>query len=277
MLSTNLNPAMLLAPFRVEMLARGHAAPLARLAARYGEPWTDDLVAAWFGRDRPRPAPWNTVHAAWFESLPSLCEAMSAVGDDGTSPARLLAAGSWFQLRESIGQRLRLTPPSHREQALGELGPSVAAVLASTAATAATDLRDEAVKFLCQDNDDLVACLMPALRAARALPPDLHCEAGLDVIAQRCAKRLAARLARPQRADDDWSVEFPSTCGCELCAALGRFLGDPERRSFEWPLAEQKRRHVHARIDMAELPVRHETRRTGRPYTLVLTKTRGTL
>jgi len=30
---------------------------------------------------------------------------------------------------------------------------------------------------------------------------------------------------------------------------------------------------VHTRIDSAELPVRHQTRRKGRPYTLVLTKT----
>jgi hypothetical protein len=42
---------------------------------------------------------------------------------------------------------------------------------------------------------------------------------------------------------------------------------------LEWPLANEGRRHVHSRIDSAELPVRHQTRRQGRPYTLVLTKT----
>lgn len=30
---------------------------------------------------------------------------------------------------------------------------------------------------------------------------------------------------------------------------------------------------MHQRIDAAELPVKHETRRVGRPYTLILTKT----
>ena len=30
---------------------------------------------------------------------------------------------------------------------------------------------------------------------------------------------------------------------------------------------------MHSRLDRAELPVTHQTRRTGRPYTLVLTKT----
>jgi hypothetical protein len=85
--------------------------------------------------------------------------------------------------------------------------------------------------------------------------------------------RLEARLARPARADDDWWITLPAGCACDLCQVLGGFLGDPVRRSFEWPLAKDGRRHVHQRIDASELPVRHETRRTGRPYTLVLTKT----
>jgi hypothetical protein len=54
---------------------------------------------------------------------------------------------------------------------------------------------------------------------------------------------------------------------------LGGFLTDPARRTFEWPLAKEGRRHVHSRLDGAELPVRHQTRRLGSPYTLVLTKT----
>jgi hypothetical protein len=48
---------------------------------------------------------------------------------------------------------------------------------------------------------------------------------------------------------------------------------DKNRRSFEWPLAQQRRQHVHSRIDAAELPVAHVTRRQGGPYTLVLKKT----
>ena len=47
----------------------------------------------------------------------------------------------------------------------------------------------------------------------------------------------------------------------------------PSRRTFEWPLAKDGRQHVHSRIDGAELPVTHVTRRQGRPYTLVLNKT----
>ena len=52
-----------------------------------------------------------------------------------------------------------------------------------------------------------------------------------------------------------------------------RFLADQSRRTFEWPLAKERRQHIHSRIDAAELPVTHVTRRQGRPYTLVLNKT----
>lgn len=61
-------------------------------------------------------------------------------------------------------------------------------------------------------------------------------------------------------------------CDCELCGRLRAFLGNRSQTQLEWPLAQERRRHVHGRIDAAELPVDHKTRRVGRPYTLVLTK-----
>jgi hypothetical protein len=97
---------------------------------------------------------------------------------------------------------------------------------------------------------------------------------GFGDLAADCVARLRARLARPRRAPDDWSIELPAGgCACELCRTLRRFLDDKSRRTFEWPLAKERRQHVHSRIDAAELPVTHVTRRQGRPYTLVLTKT----
>jgi hypothetical protein len=54
---------------------------------------------------------------------------------------------------------------------------------------------------------------------------------------------------------------------------LASFLADSSNKRFEWPLAKDGRRHIHGRLDANELPVQHETRRSGRPYTLVLRKT----
>ena len=75
------------------------------------------------------------------------------------------------------------------------------------------------------------------------------------------AARLRARLARPQLASGDWSIELlAGGRTCDLCDTLRVFLEDPNRRAFEWPLAKQGRQHVHSRIDTAELPVSHVTR-----------------
>ncbi|HET8684734.1 MAG TPA: 2OG-Fe(II) oxygenase [Micromonosporaceae bacterium] len=265
--------AMLLAPFRIEMLASTQAEPLAQLAACYGESWTRDLVEAWFGHDRLVHVSWQPQRAGWLESLPTVCEALRAVPEAGVSVGRLLPAVAWTQLREWAGELLQLPTPSYRDQALGELGPALAGILVSTAIVEAAGLRDEVVAFLCQDDDDLVTCAMSALRAAHKAKQQAHGESGLDAVARHCAARLEARLAQPARASDDWSIELPEGCRCELCQTLDAFLCDKARRSFEWPLAEQRRRHVHSRIDGAELPVRHLTRRSGRPYTLVLRKT----
>jgi hypothetical protein len=113
----------------------------------------------------------------------------------------------------------------------------------------------------------VLECLVPALRSVAS-----RRTAGFDEIARDCAQRLATILARPRREDDDWSIAWTG-CRCELCDTLGTFLGSRTRRTFEWPLAKDGRRHVHAQIDSADLPVRHQTRRQGRPHTLVLTKT----
>ena len=58
-----------------------------------------------------------------------------------------------------------------------------------------------------------------------------------------------------------------------MCGTLNDFLADPGLRAVDWPLKEQSRRHVHQRIDGHELPVKHSTRRVGRPFLLQLVKT----
>jgi hypothetical protein len=80
-------------------------------------------------------------------------------------------------------------------------------------------------------------------------------------------------LNTPARTEDDWSITTHVRCSCTLCATLTRFLRAPDKVRFEWPLAKPHRAHVHGIVDSRDLPVTHQTRRTGRPYTLVLEKT----
>jgi hypothetical protein len=265
--------AILLAPLSVETLTRAHAPALGRLATSYGVQWTNRMVSTWFGRPRPYSSAWTPERANWVLSLPVLCESMRA-NDGGAMPmSRSLTAAAWSALSETLAGHLRTEPPSERDRELRQVGPAVAAVLASAAITEDTALRDRVLAFLRQDNEPLTTLLMSTLRSGASMPAERREAAGLDAIAGVCAERLAARLARPLRAADDWSLTPPDGCVCPLCTDLDAFLADSRRRVFEWPLAEAKRRHIHERIDRSELPVLHTTRRKGSPYTLVLTKT----
>lgn len=264
-------------PFRIESLRPAAAGPLAQLAARYGDQWVRERLDLWAdGRPSHEAGP---DRFPWVRSLPELTQALQAWGPHGAAAAHHLLALTWRALAATLDRALADSRPSHRNRRLGELAPQLTAVLAATATATATaaagDVREDGLGFCRGRGDPLVACLVPALRAAAALPAGVRRAGGFGVLAADCAALLQARLDRPPRADDDWSIPLPGGCDCELCEALGSFLADRDRRTLEWPLAENGRRHVHRRIDVAELPVRHETRRQGRPYTLVVTKTPG--
>jgi hypothetical protein len=145
----------------------------------------------------------------------------------------------------------------------------IAAVLQSASLVGVADVREEAVGLL-SGGMELVGCAVGVLRAT---PVSRWRSMDLDAVAAHCTGVLESRLDRPARAADDWSIELPEGCSCELCAGLRTFLYDPPRKALEWPLAQDRRAHVHRRIETAELPVTHQTRRRGRPYTLILTKT----
>jgi hypothetical protein len=249
--------AMLLEPFRVETLAQKHAAGLAAAAGRYGQEWTRGVINGWFGSGHH----YDADRYKWVKGLPGLCGALSAAGSPEV--ARLLAAGVWHRLGDELRTWTTIARTEDRRPQLKILSSPLTRLLEAADDT----LRDEITAALRGYEDTVLECLMPALRSADAPRP-----AGLATIAQDCAQRLAAIIARPLRDDDDWSIAWTG-CGCDLCDTLGMYLASRSRRIFEWPLAKDGRRHVHTQIDRAWLPVRHQTLRQGRPYTLVLRKT----
>jgi predicted 2-oxoglutarate/Fe(II)-dependent dioxygenase YbiX len=269
--------AMLLRPIRVGNLTPAHAEPLAKIAGTYGQQWTAGLLRAWFGGDQPAWAygagqdlpQWVTGR------LPGLCKRLHATGSAGTMAAQQLLNLAWERISADIGAAVASSMPSYRDRRLSELGPPVAAMVTAAATIGAAGTRDAVTAHVRQQSDEVTGLEMSALRAAAATPGnDADRNADFDALARDCAARLRTRLARPQRQVGDWSVQLPAGgCACELCGTLARFLNDKIRRTFEWPLAKDGRQHVHSRIDAAELPVTHLTRRQGRPYTLVLYKT----
>jgi hypothetical protein len=267
----------LLGPFHVESLRPAGAAAIAELTASHGEQWIQRLLAAWFGDSQP----WSYAEGReeWLITLPALCGALHAAGTDGTVAARQALSLAWTWLRATATTWLGHGKRSQREKSLAGLGAPLAAILAAAELTSAADLAEEITDFALRQPHQVIPLLLATLRAAAALPPaalpeDARKGGGFTDIAAGCAARLRVLQGRPQRASDDWSIQVPpGGCTCELCGTLTAFLAHRARRVLEWPLRTDRRAHVHSRIDAAELPVTHVTRRRGSPYTLVLTKT----
>ncbi len=282
--------AALLRPFQREAVTPRLARDIAALVARYGEGWTRDLLAGWASPESRRLRSGERDVLAWLSGLERLAAAVVAAGPPaGATAARLLIDDAWRMLQLEIRRRRRLSPPSLRERTLLELdrpilgwlgGASVLEAQEATQGSAGTTSAGErpierAVGYLCADeNAALVPCFVRLLRTeANRAEPARRAALGLDAVARHCATELRARLQSPPRAAGDWSVAPPAGCDCALCRKLATFLADSAQRRLEWPLAKAGRQHVHQRIDHDELPVRHETRRSGSPYTLVLEKT----
>ena len=267
--------AMLLRPFHIEDLDHESVDSFGKIAGRYGQPWTTELVRTWFGGDRQAWTYGGQERPRWIaDRLPGLCARLHASGKAGAVAAQRLVDLAWEWTAKDIGTGLA-SSPSRRDEKLRDLARPLASVLTAAAAIGAASTRDAVSGYVKEQGNAVTALEMPALRAAAELSlGGARGVAGFGDLAADCAARLRARLARPQRAPGDWSIELPAgSCACGLCGTLREFLEDKSRRAFEWPLAKERRQHVHSRIDAAELPVTHVTRRQGRPYTLVLNKT----
>lgn len=252
---------MLLSPFRMEELAASHAPVVAAATEQYGIAWLHALVQRW---DADRT--WRDVERrpAWVAGLADIC---AASGDSGV--ARALLTPSWTWLDAEIRKAGMLAGPSRRERELQRLHAPTAALLQSAVLAAAPEIIDAATDLLTSD-DRLVNAAVAVLRRVVEFGHPLDPYA---VLADHLIERLDARLDVPVRDPDDWSIDVGGGCRRSECEALGEFLADPGRLTFEWKLAEQGRSHIEQEIAVRELPVRHETRKLGRPYTLVLTKT----
>jgi hypothetical protein len=264
---------VLLAPLHLTALEPVHAPAIVGLHDAYGPDWLRKQIDVWTSATGKRARGLDRL--SWIGSLARLSEALVTAGPSGQPLAAQLARHSWSALQPQAEHRRHLESPSHRAEALGDLAQPFLALVEAAVLAGDTDLRDHVVAFLCEGGT-LLPLTMALLRGAAAAPlePDARTAAGLDEVAGFVADRLRARLAEPPRAAGDWSIEPPAGCDCELCRTLAEFLADPTRHAHEWRIAKEKRQHVHRRIDVAGLPVRHQTRRQGSPHTLVLTKTK---
>jgi hypothetical protein len=233
--------AMLLHPFSVENLTAAHAGPLGKIAGRYGQQWTTTLLQTWFGGDQPSWAYGAGLdRPQWVaDQLPGLCAGLHATGNAGVVAALRLLDLAWQWARTEIRTALAAPSPSYRDKSLTGLGKPLAAVLTAAAAIEAASTRDTASRYVRKLEDAVTALEISTLRAAKRPRDRMRGDAGFGELAADCAARLRVRLAGPQRALGDWSIELPAGgCACDLCDTLRAFLSDKSRRTFARPLAK---------------------------------------
>ncbi len=106
-----------------------------------------------------------------------------------------------------------------------------------------------------------------------SLSIDDFIEGGFAPLFNLTIKRLNKKIEKGMRRKDDWSMAESSSCDCEDCATLNRFLSSNNQTELRWPINKQRRQHQHQNIDGLGIAVSHLTERKGSPFVLVLNKT----
>ena len=264
----------LLQPFTLLEITAKLAPRLPELLDRYGTEWCQSLFKQW----TPERNVSETADARpkWISSaLAPICRALGA---DGSSDGRTLAAEILIQQQGWLLRQVKLTLEMGSSDAtiargLAALGRPILGLLEASRAVEQSEVEEKVVDLLTEETvEPTVHLQLGLLRAAHEhRRPDTS--SVLEKVHARCIKDVTTRLAEPLRSHDDWSLKVPLRCRCEMCGILSRFLAAADKTRLEWPLAKEKRAHVHRTIDSRDLPVRHETRRTGSPHTLILEKT----
>ena len=202
--------AMLLEPFRVETVAPEHAGGLAARPGSTARSGCAGSSTGGSGRSTPSRRT-DTSGSRGCRGCARRCVPPGARGWRGCWPP---APGAGWAISCGSGQPPR--GPRSGSRRLEMLSSPLVRLLEA----ADDELRDEIVAALRGYGDNVLGCLMPALRSAAALPAAARRAAGLDVVAQDCGERLGAIIARPLRDEDDWSIGWTG-CGCGLCDSVG--------------------------------------------------------
>ena len=260
----------LLAPFGPHKLALGNLTAFISLVTRYGLAWSKRVFTTWSEHQRYAMSPLIEP-----KLLPRLCEQILAAP---VTHGRALAIWLLEQEVASFEQRhkaaLHVPHPRFVADKAAHRHDELLALLDGAAAISAGAIREGLVAFLTAP-----ATALPLMSAGELLmecrkkrPPTTVRALGLHRLYHHVVGLLEQALAAPVRSPDDWSIDVPLQCKCDLCAALSAFLRDRQRREYAWPLAKDRRQHIHNMLDSYDVPVTHVTTRRGSPYTLVLTK-----
>jgi hypothetical protein len=261
----------LIEPIAIERITPQVAPRWIDLLARYGRAWCSQVFERW--TSRAERAYDYQPRATWLASLPAFCAPLSARGgEDAVQLVRGIASAQWTWLDKQLGRLCNVEPASNSTRLLVAMSRSIVALLATAALVDDVDLQAAIVVRMTAARGYPSAAAVAVLRTAAAHGGAML---GLGPLYEDCVRTVSARVEAPPRAPGDWSIVTPFRCKCELCARLGQFLRAGAERQLDWPLAKDRRAHVHQTITSHEIPVTHVTQRVGSPHRLVLTKTNG--
>ena len=260
--------AALLQPLRLERLSAMTAPQIIALLQHYGLAWSQSLFAHWSADDP------SIERRAWVASMPSFCRPLCS--DASTEQLELVrsivtselkwVANEYASLREQL-------PGKDLLDALFGLHKPILGLLESSVIAKSPELQGEILGLLSVESDTLLPWVIRLLRTASGLhQPRMLSVLGFGPVQERCIRALTAHLRTPPRRPDDWSIDAPMKCACDLCKDLASFLTAPNRIELRWPLAKARRAHIHRMLQDHDIPVRHETVHTGTPHVLVLRK-----
>ncbi len=263
--------AALVEPLELERVTPRMAPRWVDLLARYGLPWCWEVIERWISRGTRGYG--REPRERWIASLPELCvPLLETAGGDASELARRLARSQWTWVNEQIRSICAGLPPSSALRGLIALSQAIVGLLATAELTGDPELQTAIVERLSTGQGYPTAGAVAVLRAGLARGAATSGLAPLHEDRMRTLRRL---LSAPARGPREWSIDATIRGTCELCKQLARFLLAADEQQLDWPLAKDRRAHVHQTIDHHELPVAHVTRRVGSPYVLVLTKTRA--
>ncbi|NLC35816.1 MAG: 2OG-Fe(II) oxygenase [Alcaligenaceae bacterium] len=255
----------LLDPFMLTDLHPTSAPWFARLLEHYGPDWCQERLRRW--RQNARYPSLQEKQSWLANTIFPLTQAMTRTGFDSARPMLAsLLQDCWASFRTDFDHIQGYEPIWREQDDMAEPAAAVLALLEASSLARQLQLEQEIIEAL-QSSAWPFSLALGVLHAAASRKSESRKR--LSGVHKHCMNVLAARLQQPARKPDDWSMDPPR--GCDPTLAV--FLRNPTQRRLEWPLAKPGRQIIHQFIDAHELPVTHETRRTGRPFTLVLEKT----
>lgn len=150
------------------------------------------------------------------------------------------------------------------------LGSLVAAMIAVGAEGPLSRLLDHA---LASDKYDLTDAHLAAIFALERQLAKPSADGAISRWLAACRHELENRTAQTPQKPADYRRAAKLSCNCRDCRALSEFLADPDRREARFPLAKERRRHLHNIIGRDRCDCTHVTEHRGSPHTLVCTKT----